>query len=449
MVKDPDVSIGVHDGEDAATRTAWSPAPSTPPAICCARRCRSSRPSPASTVRLLLLRHGVPDKAYGHDGVMIFADCAVNPEPDGRSSWPPSPWPRPRFRPRRRWAAWSPRWPCSPSPPRAAPSTSMVDKVVEGHAHRVKELAPDLHARRRTAGWTPRSCASVGELKAPGSPGGWPRQRAGLPGSGGGQHRLQAGAAPGAAREAYRPHPAGSLPSPCQRPVPRLLGGRYRGDRGHHRGAGAGGVRRHEQHPDCQRGFLLAEIPAHRHDRRAVPSPRATWSASASRAASSRISIAGGTFTVEQPLKDHTAAIRLVLEALTDKEHGVISSMDEIGAVGHRVLHGGEKFAGQLSHQRRSDGGHRGEHPAGPAAQPRQPAWASSACQEVMPDTPMVAVFDTAFHHDHAARKRICTPCRYDYYKRLKVRRYGFHGTSHRFVAQRTRRDLCPRKRRN
>ena len=54
----------------------------------------------------------------------------------------------------------------------------------------------------------------------------------------------------------------------------------------------------------------------------------------------------GGTFTVEQPLKDHTAAIRLVLEALTDKEHGVISSMDEISAVGHRVLHGGEKFAG-------------------------------------------------------------------------------------------------------
>ena len=220
----------------------------------------------------------------------------------------------------------------------------LVDKVVE--ATRIaKELAPDLTAGRRTAGWTPRSCPSVGELKAPGSPVAghanvlvFPDLQAANIG-----YKL-------VQRLARRARPIGpilqGIAKPCQRPVPRLLGGRYRGDRGHHRGAGAGGVRRHEQHPDCQRGFLLAEIPAHRHDRRAVPSPRATWSASASRAASSRISIRGGTFTVEQPLKDHTAAIRLVLEALTDKEHGVISSMDEIGAVGHRVLHGGEKFAG-------------------------------------------------------------------------------------------------------
>ena len=145
----------------------------------------------------------------------------------------------------------------------------------------------------------------------------------------------------------------------------------------------------------------------------------------------------GGTFTVEQPLKDHTAAIRLVLEALTDKEHGVISSMDEIGAVGHRVVHGGEKFAGSYLINDEVMAAIEENIPLGPLHNPAN-LMGIRACQEVMPDTPMVAVFDTAFHMT-MPKEAYLYALPLDYYKRLKVRRYGFHGTSHRFVAQRTR----------
>ena len=150
----------------------------------------------------------------------------------------------------------------------------------------------------------------------------------------------------------------------------------------------------------------------------------------------------GGTFTVEQPLKDHTAAIRLVLEALTDKEHGVISSMDEISAVGHRVLHGGEKFAGSYLINDEVMAAIEENIPLGPLHNPAN-LMGIRACQEVMPDTPMVAVFDTAFHMT-MPKEAYLYALPLDYYKRLKVRRYGFHGTSHRFVAQRTREILPP-----
>lgn len=150
----------------------------------------------------------------------------------------------------------------------------------------------------------------------------------------------------------------------------------------------------------------------------------------------------GGTFTVEQPLKDHTAAIRLVLEALTDKEHGVISSMDEISAVGHRVLHGGEKFAGSYLINDEVMAAIEENIPLGPLHNPAN-LMGIRACQEVMPNTPMVAVFDTAFHMT-MPKEAYLYALPLDYYKRLKVRRYGFHGTSHRFVAQRTREILPP-----
>ncbi len=145
----------------------------------------------------------------------------------------------------------------------------------------------------------------------------------------------------------------------------------------------------------------------------------------------------GQVYKVEQPLKDHTEAIRLVLDALTDKDHGVISSMDEIGAVGHRVVHGGEKFAGSHLINESVISMIEENIPLAPLHNPAN-LMGIRACQAVMPNTPMVAVFDTAFHMT-MEKEAFLYALPMDYYRRLKVRRYGFHGSSHRFVSQRTR----------
>ncbi|MGN0435437.1 MAG: acetate/propionate family kinase [Wujia sp.] len=140
--------------------------------------------------------------------------------------------------------------------------------------------------------------------------------------------------------------------------------------------------------------------------------------------------------TVEAPMPDHNEAVRLVLDKLLDNELGAINSLDEINAVGHRVVHGGEKFASSAVI---TDEVIKAIEECCDLAPLHNPAnlIGIRACAELMPNVPQVAVFDTAFH-------QTMPPCAYiygipyEYYEKYKVRRYGFHGTSHSFVSKRT-----------
>ena len=131
----------------------------------------------------------------------------------------------------------------------------------------------------------------------------------------------------------------------------------------------------------------------------------------------------------------HSEAIQTVLNALVDEKNGVISSMKEIDAVGHRVVHGGEKFAKSVVI---TDEVMQAIEECNPLAPLHNPAniIGIKACQELMPGVPMVAVFDTAFHQTMPpVAYTYALP--YEYYEKDKVRRYGFHGTSHKYVSQR------------
>ena len=131
----------------------------------------------------------------------------------------------------------------------------------------------------------------------------------------------------------------------------------------------------------------------------------------------------------------HSEAIQTVLNALVDEKNGVIGSMKEIDAVGHRVVHGGEKFAKSVVI---TDEVMQAIEECNPLAPLHNPAniIGIKACQELMPGVPMVAVFDTAFHQTMPpVAYTYALP--YEYYEKDKVRRYGFHGTSHKYVSQR------------
>ncbi len=134
------------------------------------------------------------------------------------------------------------------------------------------------------------------------------------------------------------------------------------------------------------------------------------------------------------PMKDHSDAIAAVMDILTDKEVGVIKSMDEIDAVGHRVVHGGEEFASSCLV---TDAVLKALEKCTPLAPLHNPPniIGINACQKAMPGTPMVAVFDTAFHQTIPA-KAYMYALPYEYYEKYGIRKYGFHGTSHKFVAQ-------------
>ncbi|MFL0249890.1 acetate/propionate family kinase [Clostridium neuense] len=142
----------------------------------------------------------------------------------------------------------------------------------------------------------------------------------------------------------------------------------------------------------------------------------------------------GEKYVIEEPMKDHTIAIKLVLNALVDKKHGVIKDMNEISAVGHRVVHGGEKYAKSVLID---DEVMKSIEECSKLAPLHNPPniIGINACKELMPNTPMVAVFDTAFHQtmpDYAYLYALP----YDLYKKHGIRRYGFHGTSHKFVSK-------------
>ena len=138
---------------------------------------------------------------------------------------------------------------------------------------------------------------------------------------------------------------------------------------------------------------------------------------------------------IYQEIPDHVCATKLMLAALQDPEKGVIKSVDEIGAVGHRVLHGGEEFTASCVITDEVKAAIRKYIPLGPLHNPAN-LMGIEACEAVMPTTPQVAVFDTAFHQTMPP-KAFMYGVPYEYYKDLGVRRYGFHGTSHRYVSKR------------
>ena len=140
--------------------------------------------------------------------------------------------------------------------------------------------------------------------------------------------------------------------------------------------------------------------------------------------------------TTVTPMEDHTKAVSLVIEKLTDPEVGVISSLEEIDAVGHRVVHGGENFKGSVVI---NDEVIKAIEECNDLAPLHNPAnlIGIRSCMKVMPSVPMVAVFDTAFHQT-MPKEAYLYGIPLEYYEKYKIRRYGFHGTSHDFVSART-----------
>lgn len=144
----------------------------------------------------------------------------------------------------------------------------------------------------------------------------------------------------------------------------------------------------------------------------------------------------GKKLNLKKNMKNHTDAIELVLKAMVDKEYGAIKSIDEISAVGHRVLHSGEDFDSSVVITDEVIKICEKNAELGPLHMPGNIACIKS-CREVMPKVPMVAVFDTTFHSTMPP-KAYMYGIEYGVYQQYKVRRYGFHGTSHKFVSEET-----------
>lgn len=138
-------------------------------------------------------------------------------------------------------------------------------------------------------------------------------------------------------------------------------------------------------------------------------------------------------YIVKTPMKNHKEAIEIVLKALVDGEHGVIKSMDEITAVGHRVVHGGEKYASSVLITDEVKKSIEECYKLAPLHNPPNMI-GIEACEELMPNTPMVAVFDTAFHQT-MPKEAFLYALPYELYSENGIRKYGFHGTSHMYVS--------------
>lgn len=136
---------------------------------------------------------------------------------------------------------------------------------------------------------------------------------------------------------------------------------------------------------------------------------------------------------IEKPMKDHADAIQMVVDALIDPEIGVISSMDEIDAVGHRVVHGAEEFADSCIITDAVMNALQECTPLAPLHNPPN-IIGIEACSKIMPGVKQVAVFDTAFHQS-MPKKAFMYALPYEYYEKFKIRKYGFHGTSHKYVS--------------
>ncbi|CAG7589486.1 Acetate kinase [Peptoniphilus tyrrelliae] len=139
--------------------------------------------------------------------------------------------------------------------------------------------------------------------------------------------------------------------------------------------------------------------------------------------------------TIETPMQDHKRALELVMESLTNEEYGAIKSLDEIDAVGHRVVHGGEDFAQSVVIDEKVLKGIEDNVEIAPLHNPPN-IMGIKACQRLLPNVKQVAVFDTAFHQTMPAESYIYA-LPYEYYEKYKIRRFGFHGTSHRYITKR------------
>ena len=137
----------------------------------------------------------------------------------------------------------------------------------------------------------------------------------------------------------------------------------------------------------------------------------------------------------EHPAKNHEIAIQFVMQRLTSDHYGVFKSLDELDAIGHRVVHGGEQFKDAVLITDEVIQGIKNNEMLAPLHNPAA-ILGIEACQKVLPNKPMVAVFDTAFHQTISKEKYIY-PIPYEYYEKYHVRKYGFHGTSHQYVANR------------
>ena len=138
--------------------------------------------------------------------------------------------------------------------------------------------------------------------------------------------------------------------------------------------------------------------------------------------------------TTEAPMPTHKEAIQMVLDALVNEKTGAIASLVEVNAVGHRIVHGGEKFASSAVITDEMMAAVAECNDLAPLHNPAN-LIGINACKELMPDVPMAGVFDTAFHQTMPA-KAYLYGLPYEYYEKYKVRRYGFHGTSHSFVSK-------------
>ncbi len=143
----------------------------------------------------------------------------------------------------------------------------------------------------------------------------------------------------------------------------------------------------------------------------------------------------GEKVVINKDMPDHEVAIRMVLDALVNAGYGVIRDLKEIDAVGHRLVHGGEKFTSSVVINEEVIAGVEECNPLAPLHNPAN-LIGVRACQAIMPGVPNVGVFDTAFHQTMEP-KAFMYGLPYEYYEKYKVRRYGFHGTSHSFVSKR------------
>lgn len=139
-------------------------------------------------------------------------------------------------------------------------------------------------------------------------------------------------------------------------------------------------------------------------------------------------------FISEEIMKDHTDAVRMVLDALVDKKHGVIENMEEINTIGHRVVHGGEYFTESVIIDENVIKTIEGCNELAPLHNPPN-LIGIRACEKLMPGVQQVAVFDTAFHQT-MPEKAFLYAIPYELYEKYKIRKYGFHGTSHKYVSQ-------------
>ncbi len=139
-------------------------------------------------------------------------------------------------------------------------------------------------------------------------------------------------------------------------------------------------------------------------------------------------------YEIETAMPDHSVAVQLVFDALTDKEHGVVSSIDEIGAIGHRVVHGGSRFTKSILVDERVKQGIRDCFDLGPLHNPAN-LMGIEACEKVVPGKKNVVVFDTTFGMT-MPEKAYFYAIPKEYYEKYSIRRYGFHGTSHGFVSK-------------